>query len=200
MASLSPCAPPSPDKSSRLPARAKGPVTAGQALIEIGDARGLEVEVDVLSADAVRIRPGTRVVFQRWGGDGALEGVVRLVEPAGFTKVSVLGIEEQRVWVIVAFASPAAQWQRLGDAYRVEASFIIWESGDVLQVPAGALFRDGSRWAAFVVEQGKAVKRAVQPGQGNGLATEVIKGINAGERVIVHPDERVREGIRVAAR
>lgn len=184
----------------KIPRKSEGTVAAGQPLIEIGDPRALEVEVDVLSADAVRIHPGTRVVFERWGGEGALEGAVRVIEPAGFTKVSALGVEEQRVWVIVAFTSPATQWQRLGDGYRVEASFIVWEANDVLQIPASALFRDGNGWAAFAVEQDKAVKRRVEVGQRNGLSAQVISGINAGERVIVHPDDRVREGVRVVTR
>lgn len=184
----------------KIPHKSEGTVIAGQPLIEIGDAHALEVEVDVLSADAVRIHPGTRVVFERWGGEGTLEGAVRVIEPAGFTKVSALGVEEQRVWVIIAFTSPREQWQRLGDGYRVEASFILWEAGDVLQIPASALFRDGNGWAAFAVEQGKAVKRRVEIGQRNGLSAQVISGINAGEQVIVHPDDRVREGVGVAAR
>ncbi|NMG73369.1 efflux RND transporter periplasmic adaptor subunit [Aromatoleum diolicum] len=184
----------------KIPRKSEGAVSAGQALLEIGDPRGLEVEVDVLSADAVRISPGTRVLFERWGGEGALEGVVRVIEPAGFTKVSALGVEEQRVWVIVAFTSPSAQWQRLGDGYRVEASFILWEDKDVLQIPASALFRDGSGWAAFVVEQGKAVKRRIEPGQRNGLIAQALSGIREGEQVIVHPDDRLREGASVTAR
>ncbi|MBI2779533.1 MAG: HlyD family efflux transporter periplasmic adaptor subunit [Gammaproteobacteria bacterium] len=184
----------------KIPRKSEGTVAAGQPLIEIGDPHALEVEVDVLSADAVRIRPGTRVIFERWGGEGTLEGVVRVTEPAGFTKVSALGVEEQRVWIIVTFTSPREQWQRLGDGYRVEASFILWESSDILQIPASALFRDGSGWAAFAVEQGKAAKRRVEIGQRNGLSAQVVSGINAGEQVIVHPDDRVREGVRVVAR
>lgn len=184
----------------KIPHKSEGTVAAGQPLIEIGDPRALEVEVGVLSADAVRIHPGTRVVFERWGGDGVLEGAVRVIEPVGFTKVSALGVEEQRVWVIVAFTSPPALWQRLGDGYRVEAGFILWEANDVLQIPASALFRDGDGWAVFAVEQGKAVKRRVEIGQRSGLSAQVISGIKAGERVIVHPDDRVRVGVKVAAR
>jgi HlyD family secretion protein len=184
----------------KIPHKSEGTVAAGQPLIEIGDPRALEVEVDLLSADAVRVHPGTRVIFERWGGEGVLEGTVRVVEPAGFTKVSALGVEEQRVWVIVAFTSPPARWQRLGDGYRVEASFILWEENDVLQIPASALFRDGDGWAAFVVEQGKAAKRRVEIGQRSGLSAQVVSGIKAGEQVIVHPDDRVRVGVKVAAR
>lgn len=184
----------------KIPRKSEGTVSAGQPLIEIGDPRTLEVEVDVLSADAVRLHPGTRVLFERWGGEGNLEGVVRVIEPTGFTKVSALGVEEQRVWVIVAFASPQEQWQRLGDGYRVEASFILWDANDILQIPASALFRHGSGWATFVVEEGRAVLRRVDIGQRNGLSAQIISGINTGEQVIVHPDDRVREGVRVTSR
>ncbi|MFZ2325417.1 MAG: HlyD family efflux transporter periplasmic adaptor subunit, partial [Rhodoferax sp.] len=187
-------------KVLKIAHKSEGSVTSGQPLVEIGDPGALEVEVDLLSADAVRIPPGTRVVFERWGGEGALEGVVRVVEPAGFTKVSALGVEEQRVWVIVAFTSPASQWQRLGDGYRVEASFILWEGKDVLQIPASAVFRDGEGWAVFAVEQGRAVKRAVQVGQRTGLLAQITSGLQAGDSVISHPDDRVRDGVRVAAR
>lgn len=184
----------------RIPHKSEGTVAAGQPLIEIGDPRALEVEVDLLSADAVRVHPGTRVAFERWGGEGSLEGTVRVIEPGGFTKVSALGVEEQRVWVIVAFTSPAAQWQRLGDGYRVEASFIVWEDNDVLQIPASALFRDGDGWAVFAASEGKAVKRRVEIGQRNGLSAQIISGISASEQVIVHPDDRIHEGARVAPR
>lgn len=184
----------------RIAHKSEGTVAAGQPLIEIGNPRALEVEVDVLSTDAVRIHPGTRVIFERWGGDGVLEGVVKVVEPGAFTKISALGVEEQRVWVIVAFTSPAAMWQRLGDGYRVEASFIIWEEKDVLQIPASALFRDGNGWAAYVAEPGRAVKRRVEVGKRNALAAQVLTGIKADEQVIVHPDDQVREGVRIAPR
>lgn len=178
--------------------KSEGLVAAAQPLLEIGDANTLEVEIDVLSADAVRLRPGTLVEFERWGGEGVLTGKVRLVEPAGFTKVSALGVEEQRVWVIADFTSPAAQWQTLGDGYRVEASFILWQENNVLQIPASALFRDGNSWAVFVAQDEKAVKRAVQIGQRNGLNAQIVSGIDEGERVIVHPDDRVHDRVRVA--
>lgn len=180
--------------------KSEGPVGAGEALIDIGDPRALEVEVDLLSADAVRVHPGTAVLFQRWGGDDALRGEVKRVEPAGFTKVSALGVEEQRVWTIVGFTSPPAVWQKLGDGYRVEASFIVWEGRDVLQVPASALFRDDGRWMAYVVASGRAHRREIRPGVSDGLQTQVLAGVAAGERVIAHPDERVSDGVRVASR
>jgi len=184
----------------KIPRKSEGVVAAGQPLMEVGDPRALEVEVDVLSADAVRLHPGTKVEFERWGGDGKLEGKVRMVEPVGFTKVSALGVEEQRVWVIVDFTSPAGQWQSLGDGYRVEASFILWEDANVLQIPASALFRDGEKWALYVVQGGKAIKRDVQVGQRNGLSAQIVSGINEKDRVIVHPDDQVHDGVRVAAR
>ena len=183
----------------KLPRKSEGPVAAGEALVEIGDPRSLEVEVDLLSADAIRVHPGTAVRIERWGGADTLQGTVKRVEPVGFTKVSALGVEEQRVWTIVAISSPRPAWLRLGDGYRVEASFIVSERGEALQVPAGALFRDGPQWAAYVVVAGRAHKRHVQPGLENGLRTEILTGIAAGELVIAHPDERVHEGVRVAS-
>jgi HlyD family secretion protein len=175
----------------------EGVVVTGEDLLEIGDPAALEVAVDVLSADAVRIHPGGAVQFQRWGGEQPLEGVVRVVEPAGFTKISALGVEEQRVWVIADITSPREQWQQLGDGYRVEAHFILWEEQDVLQIPASALFRHAEGWAVFAIRDGRARRVAVQTGHGNGLATQVISGIEAGDIVIVHPDDRIEDGVRV---
>jgi HlyD family secretion protein len=175
----------------------EGVVVTGEDLLEIGDPAALEVAVDVLSADAVRIHPGGVVQFQRWGGEQPLEGVVRVVEPAGFTKISALGVEEQRVWVIADITSPREQWQQLGDGYRVEAHFILWEEQDVLQIPASALFRHAEGWAVFAIRDGRARRVAVQTGHGNGLATQVISGIEAGDIVIVHPDDRIEDGVRV---
>lgn len=179
--------------------KSEGLVAAAQSLLEIGDANTLEVEIDVLSADAVRLQPGTAVEFERWGGKGVLTGRVRVVEPAGFTKVSALGVEEQRVWVIADITTPPAQWRPLlGDGYRVEARFILWQEDNVLQIPASALFRDGTDWTVFVEQQGQAQKRALQLGQRNGLKAQIVSGINEGERVIVHPDDRVHDGVRIA--
>jgi len=119
---------------------------------------------------------------------------VRVVEPAGFTKVSALGVEEQRVWVIADITSPPEQWQRLGDGYRVEAAFVLWQGQDVLQVPAGALFRHGEGWAVFVVEDDRAVRREVSIGHRSAEAAQVINGLTSGERVILHPSNRVDDG------
>ncbi len=178
----------------------EGAVNAGDPLIDIGDPSQLEVKVEVLSADAVNIRPGTSVLFERWGGDKPLTGKVTIVEPEAFTKVSSLGVEEQRVLVIADITSLPESWQRLGDEYRVEASFIVWEGDDVLQVPESALFRKDSGWAVFVMKDKKARLREVQVGHRNGLAAEIISGISEGETVIIYPDESIRDGVRVRIR
>jgi HlyD family secretion protein len=175
-------------------------VQPGTPLLEIGDPADLEVAVDVLSADAVRIAPGDRVWLRRWGGDQDLEGRVRRIEPVGFTKVSALGVEEQRVLVIVDFVSPPEQWQRLGDGYRVEADFVLWEADDVLQVPTGALLRHADGWAVYRVEDGTAYLQPVAIGQRSGLSAEVRDGLEAGMTVIVHPSEAVADGVAVVAR
>lgn len=176
----------------------EGTVATGQPLVEIGDADTLEVVAEVLSTAAVKIAPGTRVVLDRWGGEGALAGRVRVVEPAGFTKISALGVEEQRVRVIVDIASAREIWRRLGDGYRVEASFVVWENANVLLAPTNALFRHGDGWAAYVATDGRARLLPLKLGQRNGLQAQVLEGIKAGERLISHPDDRIRDGIRVA--
>jgi len=160
----------------RVMRESEGAVGLGEALVELGDARAIEVVVEVLSADAVRIRPGMRVGLERWGGPKALEARVRTVEPGGFTKVSALGVEEQRVRVVADLVSPEGEWSTLGDGYRVEAAFVLWEGERVLQAPASAVFRLGEGWAVFVVEGGLARRRAVVVGQRSGLAVEITGG------------------------
>lgn len=187
-------------KVLKLHHESEGVVNSGDPLLDIGNPRSLEVKVEVLSADAVKVRKGTSVIFERWGGDQPLSGQVRIVEPAGFTKVSSLGVEEQRVIVIVDFTSPPEIWQGLGDGYRLDASFIVWEGRDVLQVPASALFRRGEDWALFIVEKKRARMKSVEVGHRNGLVAEIVKGLAEGEQVIVHPDDRLREGNRVRIR
>ena len=178
----------------------EGPVRTGEPLLEVGNPAALEVEVDVLSTDAVKIKPGMQVLFDRWGGDHPLEGIVRGIEPAGFTKISALGVEEQRVLVISDFTSPAGEWLRLGDGYHVEARFILWQEDNILQVPASSLFRYNNGWAVFVVEGKRARHREVKLGQRNGLAAQILEGLNAGETVINHPGEKVNEGTRIKTR
>lgn len=177
----------------RVVRKSEGPVNTGDALVELANARSLEVEVEVLSADAVRIAPGTEVLLERWGGEKPLEGKVRTVEPTAFTKVSALGVEEQRVRVIADITSPEEEWQRLGDGYRVEASFVIWKANDVLQVPASALFRHNGGWAVFVLQDERARRREVKVGQRNGLAAQILEGLKEGELVVRHPDDTIEE-------
>ncbi len=184
----------------KLHRESEGVVNSGDPLVDIGNPRLLEVKAEVLSADAVKIRKGAQVVFERWGGDKPLSGLVRVVEPAGFTKISSLGVEEQRVLVITDFTSPAEVWEGLGDAYRLDASFIIWEGKDVLQAPASALFRKGEDWALFTIENKRARLRTVEVGHRNGLAAEILAGLKEGELVVAHPDDEVKDGAGVKVR
>lgn len=178
----------------------EGVINVGQALIEVGNPRALEVVVEALSADAVRMSPGTKVRFERWGGEQLLEGVVRVIEPVGFTKVSALGVEEQRVLVITDITSPPEQWLRLGDGYRVEARFVLWEQADVLQIPASSLFRYGDGWAVFVMQDDMAVRKQVEIGQRNGLSAQILSGLDENEVVITHPDDSIDHGVAVYRR
>ena len=184
----------------RIEQECASPVSTGEPLIEVGDPSALEIEVDVLSADAVKIKPGMNVLFDRWGGEQPLKGTVRIVEPVGFTKVSALGVEEQRVLIISDFTSPATQWQRLGDGYRVEAHFILWHQEDVLQIPASSLFRYKNGWAVFVIENNHAKRREVKVGQRNGLIAQILEGVEEGESVINHPSDDVEDGRSVTVR
>jgi HlyD family secretion protein len=172
-------------------------VSAGTPLMEIGDPADLEVVVEVLSRDGAAIPPGTPVELEQWGGGEPLRAQVRLVEPAAFTKVSALGVEEQRVNVIADLLTPPEQRRNVGDAFRVEARIIVWEARDALKVPAGALFRKGEQWAAFVAADGRARLRIVKAGRSSGTETQVLEGLKQGEVVILYPGSRVRDGQRV---
>jgi len=175
-------------------------VPAGTQLLELGDPTHLEVEVDVLSSDAVKIRPGTAAYLEQWGGDRPLRAVVRRVEPAAFTKISALGVEEQRVNVILDLDEPLENRRSLGDGFRVEARIVIWEADRVLQLPTGALFRHANDWAVFVVRDGVADLRTVQIGHRNSLAAEIQAGLQEGEQVILHPSDQVTDGVTVQVR
>jgi HlyD family secretion protein len=177
--------------------RSEGHVMPGEALLEVGDTEQLDIAAEVLSQDAVRIRPGARVLLDQWGGPGTLEAVVRQVDPQGVTRVSALGVEERRVRVVADLVSPADEYAGLGPGYRVLARFIVWEQADALRVPTAALFRHEDGWAVFVVEGGRAVLRPVTIGQEAGLATQVLGGLEPGEVVIVHPGNAVEDGVRV---
>jgi HlyD family secretion protein len=181
--------------------KSEGTVQAGMPILEIGDPYSLEIKADLLSTDAVQVEQGTFVRIKRWGSDQILEGTVRVIEPAGYTRISALGVEEQRVPVIVDILSPHEQWKRLGDGYRVVAEFIIWESDEVLQVPSSSLFRTaGEQWALFVVDDGTAQLRKVETGQQSGLQTQIVSGLESGESVITHPDERIENEVKVEIR
>jgi HlyD family secretion protein len=184
----------------RVREESAGVVTPGTELITLGDPRDLEVEVDVLSSDSVAIKPGAPVRFEHWGGEQPLLGRVRLIEPAGFTKVSALGVEEQRVWVLADFVDPPAKREALGDGYRVEARIIVWHSDDVLKVPASALFRQGDEWAVFRDVDGHARLTGIKIGHNNGIEAEVLDGLAEGDVVIAHPSDKVVDGIRVRQR
>lgn len=176
----------------------EGFVTAGTPLLEFGDPTELEAVVDVLSADAVRIEPGDEVVIDHWGGEKPLRGRVRVVEPSGFTKVSSLGVEEQRVNVIIDFVDPPVARADLGDGYRIEARIIVWQRDDAVRVPTSALFRRGEQWAVFRIDAGGRVAvTEVTIGQNNGVTAEVIAGLEPGDRVIVHPGDKVTDGAAV---
>lgn len=176
-------------------------VLAGEPLIEIGNpATDLEIVSDLLSTDAVRVKPGARVRVEQWGGDGTLAATVRRVEPSGFTKISALGVEEQRVNVVMDFNDPAGAWAALGDGYRVEVRIVIWEAADVVKVPTSALVREGDTWAVFVVDGDRIRKTAVVVGQRNSEEAEIRSGLDAGRPVVVHPSDRVSDGVLVEVR
>lgn len=175
-------------------------VTAGMSLLELGDPSDLEVEIDVLSSDAVKIEPGDRVMLEHWGGDRTLGGRVRLVEPSGFTKISTLGVEEQRVNVIVDLTDPVDARRSLGDGFRVEARIVVAEAKDVLRIPASALFRPEEGWAVFRVVDGRAVATEVEPGHQNGLEAEIKSGLASGDQVIIHPSDQIADGVAVVSR
>jgi len=175
-------------------------VNSGDKLLEVGNPGELECEIDVLSVDAVKIKPGAKVYLDHWGGEKPLLGRVQRVEPAGFTKISALGVEEQRVYVIVDFVDPLEQRKSLGDAYRVEARIVIWEQADVLRVPAGALFRHDDRWAVFVVRDGQAVLRTVEVGQNNGMHAQILKGLAEHEPIVLYPSDKVADGAAIRVR
>jgi HlyD family secretion protein len=159
----------------------------------------MEIVVDLLSGDAVRVREGAEVTIEDWGGV-TLAGRVRRVEPYAFTKISALGIEEQRVNVIVDFTDSAETWQGLGHGYRVDAHILDWRGEDVLKLPLGALFRDGESWAVFVAEDGVAKLRHIEIDHGNGREAEVLEGLETGATVILHPGDRISDGVRVLSR
>ena len=172
-------------------------IGAGAPLVELSNPSMLELLIELLSTDAVKVRPGALVLIEGWGGPEALEARVRLIEPSAFTKVSALGIEEQRVNVVADLTTPATT---LGDGYRVEGRVVVWQADDVLQVPVSALFRRGETWNLFLIENGVAHLREVAVGQRTPFAAEIKSGLQEGTRVIVHPSNQITDGTRVEAR
>ena len=184
----------------RVAQESEAVVPVGAPILELGDPHNLEVVVDVLTADAVAIRPGAEVELDHGGSAKSLAGRVRLVEPAAFTKVSALGVEEQRVNVVIDFVAAPGEWQNLGDAHRIDARIVAETREDAVAVPVGALFRHDGNWSAFVLANGRARLRAVQLGPRGGQQAVVESGLQPGERVIVYPSDAVRDGGRVHAR
>ena len=172
-------------------------VQSGMPLMEVGDSHDLEIVTDVLSTDAVEIRPGAEVAIEHWGGPGALSGRVRRIEPAAFTKVSTLGVEEQRVNVLIDLVSPPEQWTGLGDGYRVSTRIVVFDQNDIEIIPAGALFRRDDGWSVYVAVNGRAQLRRIELLRRSRGVAAVRNGLAAGERVIVYPDDRIGDGARV---
>lgn len=185
----------------RVPQESERVVIAGTPLVEIGDPERLEMITDLLSSDAVRVRPGAAVSIEEWGGERPLRGRVRLVEPYGFLKVSALGVEEQRVNVVIDFVEPRRAWARLGHGYRATVRIAVWSAPDVVQVPVSALFRSGRDWSVFTVDSGgRARPTRVEVGPMNDESAVVRRGLRPGDRVILHPGDRVNDGVRVRQR
>jgi HlyD family secretion protein len=178
----------------RVPEASERVVTASAPIIELGDASTLEVISDVLSSDAVRIHAGDEALIDEWGGDHPLTGRVRLIEPSAFTRVSALGVDEQRVNVIVDILNPPAS---LGDGFQVEVKTVVWSSPDVLTVPSSSVFQRSGAWAVFVVEDGHARLRKVVVGHKTGASAEIVEGVKAGEKVIMFPSDKIDNGTRV---
>jgi HlyD family secretion protein len=174
-------------------------VPVGEPLLDIGSPDRLEIVADLLSTDAVRVDEGAEVLVEQWGGGQTLRGRVRRVEPAGFMKVSALGVEEQRVNVRIDFDDPPAAAQ-LGDGYRVEVRVVLWQEDDVLRVPVGSLFRQGEGWAVFVVEDGHVYERAVELGQRNAQFGQILSGVDAGATVVMHPPDTLTDDSPVTIR
>lgn len=175
-------------------------VLPGTQLLTIGNPRDLEIRIDVLSQDAVNIKPGLKVIIRDWGGANDLLGRVRLVEPSAFTKISALGVDEQRVNIIADFTQPPPLPETLGDGFRLEAGIIIWQGKDVLCLPTGALFRQGKDWAVYKIDGKHARLTIIEIGHNNGDVAEILSGLADGDQVILHPSDRIKEGTPIKPR
>lgn len=179
--------------------KSEGVVQPGTPLLEVGDPSALEIVIDVLTVDAVKIAPGAHVTVDRWGGP-PVEGRVRIIEPSAFTRMSALGVEEQRVNAVIDIVAPRAEWQTLGDGYRVEARITVWHKDDAIKVPASAVFRQGDGWAVYRVDGKLARLQAVTIGERTASDVQIVEGIEAGAKVVLHPSDRIRDGIEILAR
>jgi len=177
-----------------------GFVSAGTPLMEVGDPADLEVVVDLLSKDAVNVKAGQKARLLHWGGDRSLNAEVRLVEPSGFTKISALGVEEQRVNVILDLTDPKETWQHLGDGFRAEVAIVTWEGKDLVRVPASALFWADGDWAVYKVDEDRARRTALTIGRRNANWAEVDSELKPGDRVVIHPSDQMKDGVKVAPR
>jgi HlyD family secretion protein len=175
-------------------------ITPGTPILEIGDPTDIEIEAEILSRDAVRMKPGDPVEIDQWGGDAVLNGRVRRIEPSAFTKISALGVEEQRVYVLIDLLDPPPAARALGDRYRVEVRVAVWHSDDALVVPAGALFREGNQWKTYIYQNDAASLTTVEAGHSDGRHTEVLAGLDAGDKVLLHPPDVVKDGSAVEER
>jgi HlyD family secretion protein len=185
----------------RVPQESERVVVAGTPLVEIGDPNRLELVTDLLSEDAVRVQPGAQVFIEHWGGERPLKGKVRLIEPFGFTKISALGVEEQRANVIIDFAEPREAWNRMGHGYRARVRIVTWSTPSTVKVPISALFRIGNRWSLFLADDERRARLvSVEPGRMNDEEAEIKNGVKVGERVILHPSDKIRDGVKIKRR
>jgi HlyD family secretion protein len=192
---------PVPGRVLRVARESETIIPAGAEVMTLGDPSKLEIVVEMLSTDAVQVRPGALAIIDNWGRNEApLRGEVRLVEPYGFLKISALGVEEQRVNVIVDFAGPASEWATLGHGYRVEAAIVTWQEDDVVQVPVAALFRNGAEWAVFRVVAGRAQLSPVEVGRDNSREAQILAGLADGDTLILYPGDQISDGVSVSAR
>lgn len=184
----------------RVPHESETVLAVGASILEVGDPRQLEIVADLISEDAVKVREGDAATITDWGGTGSLNARVRRIEPAGFTKVSALGVEEQRVNVLLDFAEPPSRWAQIADGFRVIVHITIWRSAKVLRVPVASMFRQGSDWAVFTMRDGRARLTHVAIGHSNDEFAEVLSGVSEGDRVVLHPSDRIADSTRIVGR
>ena len=184
----------------RVPHESEAVLAAGTTILEVGDAHQLEIVADLISEDAVKVHEGDSATITDWGGAGSLAARVRRIEPSGFTKVSALGVEEQRVNILLDFSDPPSRWSSIADGYRVIVHITVWKSPTTLRVPVAAMFRQGKDWAVFAVKDGRARLTRVGIGHTNEDVAEVLSGLPEGAEVVLHPSDRIAEGVQVTAR